>query len=299
MDDFPDCKNLSDMLICVAAKAGTVFEVVRTDEELLAIRKKYTDMGEKGFAALVEDLSSEDDFGITIKRRKRESWEPLYVSVIDCRGDKAAREYFTKWHEVAHLLTMTNQMRLSFRRTHSSANRKDPEEVLMDVIAGRLGFRPPGGIHHNIDEISFELIDNLREQLCPEASKQSALIGFVKFWPTPCLLVCAQMGHRKREKAQAQQQRFDFVEEPASALRAVHVTASESARENGFTIFENMRVPETSVIHRVFNEEAIYDQAEEDLSWWKASNGTVLPSRRIFVKARYSWGSVEALIIPF
>jgi hypothetical protein len=267
MEGFSGCDNPAEILEWVAARLETEFKVAYTNKELLDIRQHYVDLGEKVFATLVEDLS-ENDFGITIRRTNRQSWERLYVSVIDCRGEKGVRGYFTKWHEVAHLLTITDQKRSVFRRTHASVNYKNPEESLMDVIAGRFGFRPSSGLDLAANEISFETIEDLRKRLCPEASKQSALINFVKFWPTPCLLICAQMGHRKREKAQAQQQRFDFAEEPAPALRAVHVTASESAREIGFTIFENMRVPEASVIHRVFNEESIYDQAEEDLSWW-------------------------------
>ena len=296
--DFLDCTNLSEVLDCVAAKAGTVFEVVHSDEELLQIRQKYLELGEVRFAAIIEDLSGKDDFGITIRRKKREPWELLYVSVIDCRGDKAAREYFTKWHEVAHLLTLTDQMRVSFRRSHSSANKKDPEEILMDVIAGRLGFHPPGEFSHTTDEISFEVIDQLRHRLCPEASKQSALIGFVKFWPTPCLLICAKMNLRKREEEQLCQHSFSFVEGPKPVLRAVYVTASDAARESGFNIFENMRIPEASVIHRVFNESTEYDEAEEDLCWWKTSSGMILPECRILIKARRGWDMVEALITP-
>ena len=81
-------------------------------------------------------------FGVTFKRLSRKPWELPYVSVIDCRLDKKYRSYYTKWHELGHLLILTDQMRLAFRRTHFGLDDKDPEEALVDVIAGAFGFLP-------------------------------------------------------------------------------------------------------------------------------------------------------------
>ena len=139
---FPDCATLPDLLDCVAAKLGTVFEIVTSDEDLRQIQRKYVLKSEKIFATLDRELS-EDVFAITYRRTHREHWEPEFVSVIDSRGSKASRAYFTKWHELAHLLTLTDQLRLSFRRTHVARNFNSPEEALMEVIAGHFGFYAP------------------------------------------------------------------------------------------------------------------------------------------------------------
>lgn len=295
--DFPDCKTLSDLLECVASKLGTFFETANTDIELERIKWEYLQRGEKAFATLEEDLS-EDVFGITFKRFKRESWEPEFVSVIDSRGEKAARSYYTKWHEIAHLLVLTEQTRLSFRRTHSPSTKKDPEEALIDVIAGTFGFYAPITQEYAKGEISFETIEDLRRQLCPEASQQSSLIGFVKAWPKPCLLLHAEMAVRKREETKLIQRSFRFRNTPLPTLRAVHVTPNDEARKVGITIYKNMRIPESSVIHRVFVEGITYDESEENLCWWEASDGTILPERPVRVKAKGSRDSVEAMIIP-
>ena len=218
LKDFPDCKALPDLLNCVAAKLGTVFEVVHTDVDLAGIKRKYLEKGEKAFVQIEEDLS-EDVFGITFKRSKREVWEPEFVSVIDCRASKAARSYYTKWHEISHLLVLTDQMRLTFRRTHCPTTKKDPEEAIIDVIAGTFGFYAPFIQEYAKGELSFEMIEDLRKQLCSEASQQSSLIGLVKGWPDPCFLVHCEVGSRKGKKAtQAQGSSM-------SALRAVKVTA--------------------------------------------------------------------------
>jgi hypothetical protein len=297
MSAFPDCPTLSSMLNWVAARVSTTFEIIESDAVLEDVKQKYLKRNEKRFAALEDELATEDDFGVTLKLQNREPYELEYVSIIDCRGDKASRAYFTKWHEIAHLLTLTPQGRLVFRRSHSSNEFDNPEERLMDIIAGRFGFYPPIVQKFIKNEISFEEIDLLRDQLCPEASFQSSLISFTKFWPTPCILICAEMRLKKAEEANLAQQNLFPSEGPQTRLRAGKVTFSNSARETGLTIHKNMRVPEQSVISRVFHEDIPYAEAYENLSWWE-SKGRHQPDCPVLVKARRSWDTVEALIIP-
>lgn len=297
LHDNPDCVSPSDLLDWVASKVGTRFEVANTTQELLCIRQKYVARGEKIFARLVEEFP-DDVFGITFRLSNREGWEPEFVSIIDCRDHKSTRRYYTKWHEIAHLLVQTDQMRLSFRRTHCEAGLKDPEEALIDVIAGRFAFYQPFIKGHAKGELSFETIEELRARLCPEASQQSALIGFVSAWPEPCLLVQAQPALRKHEQALLGQESFGLIEEPQPSLRAVKVSPNDAAREIGLKIFANMRVPEQSVIYKIFVGEIDLGEAEEDLHWWRASSGTQLQKRRVRVLARQAWGAVQALILP-
>src|SRR5262249_7317312 len=150
LKDFPECKRPEELLELAANKLHTVFEIIRTDADLSKIRDKYVSKGEKIFATLAEQLPN-DVFGITFRLSNREPWEPEFASVIDCRGTKVFRAYFTKWHELAHLLVLTDQLRLSFRRTDCREGAKNPEESLMDVIAGRLGYFPPM-VRHLADE---------------------------------------------------------------------------------------------------------------------------------------------------
>lgn len=292
-----DCHTLSELLDWIANKVGTSFELIRSDEDLHRIKEKYLARREAAFVRL-EDEFSQEVFGVTFKLLNRQAWEPQHVSVIDCRGQKAARAYFTKWHELAHLLTQTEQMRLVFRRTHYSINGADPEESLMEVIAGTMGFYQP--IVHNFikGDISFEAIEDLRQQLCPEASWQSSLINFSKRWNYPCILLRAEMGLKRGEATKLNQKRFDFIQGPKPALRAVHVTPNDLAREQGLLIHKNMRVPLRSVVHRVFIGESPHEDAVEDLSWWETSRGLSLEQRQVRVQARWYLGGVDALITP-
>jgi hypothetical protein len=297
MADYLDCQTLTQMLDWIANRVGTSFVEIRTDDDLREAQQRYLQQRELGFVKLEEDLSDEV-FGQTVKLNNREPWEQQYVSVIDCRGDKAARAYFTKWHEIAHLLTLTSQMRLVFRRTHRAESRLDPEERLMDEIAGRFGFYLPL-VHRHIDrEISFEHIEELRLKLCPEASLQASMINIVKYWPTPCVYIRAEMGYRRDDEAKLPQQSFYFLDPPEASLRAVYVAPNEKAREKGLIIYENMRVPEVSVISRVFAGESLRDEADEDLAWWEASSGARLSACPVRVKAKRIAQSVEAVISP-
>lgn len=297
MSGYPDCETLSDMLDWIAAKCGTIFHVLEEDRELLSIKQKYIDRGERLFAALEDELATDRDFGVTLQLHNQEPWELEFVSVIDCRGDKASRAYFTKWHEIAHLLTLTRQGRLVFKRSHSPSDASNPEERLMDLLAGHFGFYAPLVKPFMCDEISFDAISALRKRVCPEASFQASLINFSKFWPTPCILIRAELGLKKGEAALlAQQQLFDG-DGPRTRLRAAKITLSNRARESGFTIHRNMRIPEGSIIYRAFEERATYIEASEDLAWWE-SNGRPLKAYPVRVKARYAWDGVDALVTP-
>ena len=59
-----------------------------------------------------------------------------------------------------------------------------------------------------------------------------------------------------------------------------------------------MRVPERSIIYRVFAGELVEAEAVEDLSWWESSDGSCLPSAKVLVQTRSAWGAVRALITP-
>jgi hypothetical protein len=292
------CANLNDLLISVAGAVDTVFEEIHTSDDLGKIQTKYLKKGETGFANLGADLSGSKDFGITIRRMHREGWEPQFVSVIDCRGEKIFRSYFTKWHELAHLLTLTAQMRLEFRRSHSQLANHDPEERLMDIIAGELGFLSDFLPSDMRDDISFGAIERIRQEYCPTASRQAAIIGIIKALPKPCILLSAQLALRKSEAANLSQMILDVgLHQPVPALRAVHVTVNEAAREEGIQLHKQWRVPKESVITRVFAS-GDYAEATEDLSWWITSSGSRLDNCPVLVKARKGWEAVEALIIP-
>ena len=296
--DFPDCKTLSQLLDISASKLGTKFEEIHSDEQLNDVRTRYLQCGERSFASLHEELAP-DVFGITFKRLNRKPWELPYVSVIDCRLDKKYRSYYTKWHELGHLLILTDQMRLAFRRTHFGLDDKDPEESLVDVIAGAFGFLPDLIKPVAKGRPSFEGIEAIRMQLCPEASQQASIIGISRAWPTPCILLQAQLGFKRGERRGIAQGDLGFHDRPIEVLRATQVSPNDVARASNLVIFPNMRVPDRSIIHKVFTGSSNTDgQAVENLSWWESSDGSRLPDAKVQVEARSGRDCVLAIVTP-
>lgn len=296
VDEFKP-STLTDLLSVVAAKLDTHFIEIHDDSELEKVKREFLARGEISFANL-EDQFASDVFAITFRLLAPRKGDRQFVSIIDCRGQKAWRSYFSKWHELAHLLTLTPQMRLRFCRTHCLADQKDPEEAAMDVIAGVIGFFPALVAEHSSGEISFEKIRAIRNELCPEASFQASLIGFATNWCSPALLIQVGLGLRKREKANVAQTSFGFREKPQPVLRALNVTSNEAAREMGLQIHRNMRVPKDSVIQRVWSENADHLTAIENLSSWEASDGTCLPTFAVRVEAKRFGPDTYALISP-
>ena len=294
MQIFPECQSLTEMLDYVANRVGTKFEIVTDDDSLFKLQQKYIRQKEFGFSRLDEFLEAETDLGVTFRLTKQAEWELPFVSVIDCRGAKIHRAYFTKWHEIAHILTLPPKS-ANFSISHDSASSNQPLEKLMDIIAGKLGFYSPITSKFTTNEISFEAVELLRQQLCPTASFQSALINFSKFWSSPCILIEANLALKKDEQAKSNQLGFYFHEPAEPKLRAIHVTLSDTAREDNFVIHQNMRVPEKSVITEIFYGKSDYLQSVEDLSWWE-SKGKSLLSSAVKVSAKRFGSSINVLI---
>jgi hypothetical protein len=289
--EFP-CATLNDLLTMVAAKVDTRFVEVSNNRKVEELQQHYIQLGENGFADLAGQLSP-DVYAITFRLFNAPRWERKFVSVIDCRDDKRPRAYFSKWHEIAHLLTLTPQMRLKFCRSHAPTTGKDPEEGAMDVIAGELAYLSEMVRRHERGFLSFAAIERLRTKLCPESSRKAATIGFANASQEPCVLLTAELALRKSEAMRAPD--LGFLEAPQRTLRAVRASSNMAARRTGLHIPFNMRVPERSVISEVFHHGGSVS-AIEDLGWWTSKSGTVLPARRIRVEARRAGDSVEALV---
>ena len=203
---------------------------------------------------------------------------------------------------------MTDDARAVFRRTHESPKSEgpggkqgrylpsviDPEEQLVDTIAGKFGFFTGLTRRYVEREISFDEIERMRMLLCHEASRQAALNNFVKYWPNPCIYLRAEVGLTRSQDARLRGRSLDDIDLPEPALRVVSMNYNEkSHRVRGFVLFNGVVVPERSVVYRAFMRGRDDDEAEEDLSWWGRQS-----SGRVRVKARSFHGSVEALIIP-
>jgi hypothetical protein len=278
-----------------------VFEEVGSDDDLEQIIAKYVAQGEYVFATLRDKLDP-TTFGLTIKRKH---WEPesgdKYVAVIDCRGEKATRRFFTRWHEIAHLLVLEKELAEPVRRSSH-----DPIERLMDDIAGRIGFYEPlfGPIfarEHTKPLLDFKTVEAIRNAYCGRASFQSTLFACHRRVNTPVVYVEAEVKYKVGEerRLRSKQRKFFAEDPPVAKFRVGLAVPNPAAVERDFGIVPSMRVPEVSVIHKLHSDASV-EQASgrENLGAWEFSNGTSLPDCEVWVDARKAGDRVIAIVQP-
>src|ERR1017187_8281947 len=267
-----ECTQDADGILCLAAaKLDIEFIEVHSPADAVRLQQEYVRSGETGLAMVSKEFES-GVLGITVRRLQKKSYERRYLSLINCCGRNFARRYFTKWHEIVHLLTLTDQTRLSFRRTHVACELKDPEESLVDVVAGRLAFHPMLVKPYSKRVLSFELVDEIRAAVFPEASRLAAMIGITEAWPHPAILIRASLAANR-------------VDPHTRQLRATEVNVNDAAAEGGVSAMRNFRVPTDSVIQNVFAGHAVQAEGVEELERWVSSDGSRWRGGKFVVRA--------------
>lgn len=303
-----DVSTITRLEEIVCEKLNLEFEEIWEDEDIDRLVRKYVALGDFAFAGLTTNFDGET-FGTTFKRLKSSPQEPdRYVAFIDCRGAKGQRRFFTRWHEIAHLLTLPPEDGQSVNR---SSIARCPVEQLMDKIAGVIGFFDPifhpalSGYLGRAGILTFSEVEAVRNRFCPIASFQATLIACVRRVSQPAVYLEAGMGYKKDEleKIASQQMRMFAEDEPEARLRVYTANANDAAREMRVRFDRNMEVPEQSVVFRSFDNQTMRGSATdlegtENLSIWKHSDGSVLGSMDIEIEARRLKDRVFALVRP-
>lgn len=299
-----DVRTLDDLESLVCEKLWLVMEEFSTDDELDAIIAKYVAKGEYVFVTQRDELGPET-FATLIRRdNATPECHDQFVAIIDCRGDKAARRFFTRWHEIAHVLTLVRgQMALPF---HRSTINRDPIEQLMDKIAAEVGFfddlfapvvrtavERAGGLN-------FDLVEQIRASDCPRASFHATLIAVATRAPVPAVTIEAGLGWKKGERDMINAPGLFPELKPQPMLRVLAAGGNELARTAGLRFHLNMRVPQTSVIAHLrdpaVTDAAITLRSVESLSDWTTSGGGSIGDGDVLVEARRHGDKVIALI---
>jgi hypothetical protein len=171
----------------------------------------------------------------------------------------------------------------------------------MDAIAGDLAFYAPLYKFDIADgsRVTLAALEAHRQQNSAEASAQSAYGTVVKRLKTPALLVVAVAAFKANERRALKSGLLFPEAAPVATLRATTVVGSDSAAEAGLFVPTNMRVPEDSVIARVYGGALAEEHVacKENLSWWE-SGGKHLPAASVVVEAAKFGTRVLALILP-
>jgi hypothetical protein len=290
----------------VCEKLNLLVHEVWSDADVRNVANLYLERGERVFAFLEEDLRP-DTYGVLIRLQKDTNSGFRWIAVIDCRGEKQHRRFFTLWHEIVHRITAVSQYELPFHRTLIGGRPKDPIEKLTDLVAGDLGFfdrlflpvlsREVG----TSKRLTFEIVERVRAEFCSDASFVATLNACLSRVDFPVILVKAQIALKKSERDQLNSpQRYLFpLARPTPQLRAISAIANEAAKKVSFYIPANMRIPKSSIIAKLFVEQEPMlrtGEALENLKDWTSSDGSSLPTRRVSVQARKIHDEVFALV---
>ena len=294
--------NIDALESLVTQKLQMVFEEIRTDEDFDRIADEYArKKKDPVFGSLRFQFNHAETpiYGMLLQRKTTTDALDRFVAVIDCRGSKLARRFFTRWHEIAHRLTThTDMPEPVYRSEH------DPIERMMDEIAGHVGFYDPlfqpAYQQANLGQphLKFGTIETIINDAFPTASFQSTLFACTRRLPTPVVYLEATLAHKKEVKRRLATPSLFDDDPPPGELRAVKVIPNKAAQRDGFTIPTNMRVPAASVIHRLFDAEPMTDgSGEECLSQWE-SQGRSLGRCAVVVEARKVPDRVIAIVQP-
>ncbi len=271
--------NLSELLQHAATSLGLEIVEIHGDQDLKSLLERIPPTREPALARVRTELDDKTD-AVVLQRQSPEPWERRYLAVINCRSWHLHRRYFSKWHELVHLLLEGRQLRLAFRKT--GVERKHPEEILVDKIAGELAFFPPIFLPILLEEIgedgrlTFAAIDRVRQRVAPDASWHSTLLAAVRQSPYPIYAVRAQLGLKKSEEQQATDLLSSVTVSPMAKLRVKEAIANGAAEQLGIRLHFNMEVPAESVAAMAFNGlRGTIRSGREDLSLWRTSGGPV------------------------
>jgi len=295
-----------DLLTLATACLNLEIVEVHSDADLQELLRRIPPEKEPVMARLRSELDDNTD-GVTIRRQRHEAWEKPFLAVINCRGRHALRRFFSKWHEVAHLLIEGQRLNVAFRQTRVPELRREPEETLADRVAAALAFYPDIFEPVFLEELgrcgrlTFDVIDETRERVAPEASHHATILACLRHCPDPVYFIRCKMGYKRDEErtlASPQLALFpDHVPVPEPKLRVAEVTGSPAALESGIRVHPNMQVPEASLVARAFQDPwMLAGSGREALEQWQTSSGGPIGSGEVEVEAMRLEDEVWALL---
>jgi hypothetical protein len=297
VEDGPVC-SVAELEAVAASRLGILFEDINSDDDLHSVIAKYVALGEGVFNYLKHDLDG-NTFGATYSRSKADiTARDRLIAIIDCRGQKRARRFFTRWHEIAHFLAAN---KTSETPVHRSTN-VEPLEKLMDEIAARVGFYEPifGPVFDaqlaGREYLSFPIVEAVRANGFGQASFQSTLFACLRQFRRPAVYLEAELAHKADDARNIRQGRLFADTIPIAQLRAVTTIPNPAAKGKLF-IVPKIRIPPTSIINTLFlNEFGDEASAIENLRTWEHSGGKHLADKKVWIEAKKLKNRVIAII---
>lgn len=311
LSGFP-VDSLDTIRQVLMSRLSVSIETIHDTQDISTIAENFPSFHPRIKSLLRDEFVNKKTEGILLRNRDRQPGDMQYLAVIDARGQKSSRAYFSIWHEIAHLLVAPPQLELDFRRSPSKAEvKKDPIEALVDNIAGVLAFYEPiflPALEIAIQaegELNFTAIEKARDTVAPSASLFSAVLASIRLTKSSATFVCLDWKYKKAEERALHSPQLSLLPasispKPERKLRIDTIIPAESTSGKKLKIYKNMRVPDRSVLYKA-ETEGLGDEtlvAIENQSWWETSTEGPLPSLKIRVIASNFGQRTYGLILP-
>jgi hypothetical protein len=290
--EWSGIETIEELRLLVADRLSVKLEFLRTDEDVDRIAREYRHFLTRFRKLLHAEFLTGSTEGLLIDNPQPQNGGRRYLAVIDARGPRSARAYFTAWHELAHLLLYPPQQLLleGFRRAPvQDVKHKDPLESAVDQIAGLLAFWAPifgPALQEMVGtSLRFEGIERAAATVAPGASLYAASLAAIRLWPQSAVFLTAEMGTKTNGTGRA--------------LRVQTVIANERTQNPDCQLRKNMRVPSSSVLSRAFTDPLGREwSADENQSAWEVSGQGHLPAAPWRVQAVRRGPAAYGILIP-
>jgi hypothetical protein len=180
-----------------------------------------------------------------------------------------------------HRLLEGRQLQLAFRHTPVIELRREPEEMLVDKVAAALAFYPSifepvfRQVLENAGHLSFDVVDQTRNRVAPEASRHATLLACLRHTPEPVWFVRCDLRYKRGEQRQLSQGRLPgLVGRPEPKLRLKEASGSPLALDLEVRVHWNMQVPDSSLVACAFRDlGGLAHSGSEPLEIWQTSSG--------------------------
>lgn len=290
-------KTLDQLLQLVTSQVDLDIREITSKDDLKKLWLDIPPTQEPVMATVPMELDHVTD-AIVIRRSNKKNWERSYLAVINCMGDHVYRKYFSKWHEIAHLLIEGRQMTFAFRRTTIS-ERQRPFERMIDRLAGQMAFYPPifrpvlNAQIKSTGQLTFSGIETIKRTLSQEVSRQAVTMACVLQSDHPVTFVRLGMGLRREEQNLVDQPGLfpDVNVTPEKKLRAKECISNEAARKLDIQTFMNKSVSESSIVMKVFTT-GVDQKGAENFTLWRDDG----PKVRVHIEAVKRGDEVKCLL---
>lgn len=309
LKDFPT-ETLAMFQSLVANRLGVKIEWLHSKADIHRLEEKYRTFCPDIKVLLRAEFVLGETEGVTLEGEPDRPGGHRFLAVVNAMGAKNPRAYFTSWHEIAHLLIHPMGVPLEAVRRYSlpEDRKKDPVEQLVDQIAARLAFFSPffePALQQGIDKyggFGFKAIEHARNMAVPKASLFASVLGSLAYCDRPLLFLSITPGLRKAEEKvlySAQQPLGFFQPSFKAQARATRIIPNLYEHLKLFSIRENMRVPQRSVLMSAFESPVdVHLIADEDQDWWETramgNLGTLPLHVHALKRGSYVYGLVEA-----